>query len=148
MKNKSTKQMWIYACILFIIALALILLTTLTQWKLVPESGNLQLLDTFTQNSAQRIDQLNQENVELKTELNQKESDFSKLTESYNSLLSEYETLKGDKAFLDASNKKLYNLINAYLSNDKESVREQIKEFSKEELDAVLPGFYDKAIKL
>lgn len=148
MKNKSTKQMWIYAGILFIIALALIMITTITQWKLVPESSNLQLLDTFTQNTTQRMDQLNQENINLKNQLNEKTSELTALTNSYNELYTENETLKSDKAFSDASNKKLYNLINAYINDDVSEVREQIKEFSREELNSILPGFYDKANKM
>ncbi len=148
MKNKNTKQMWVYACFLFVIALALIVLTTIMQWKLVPESNNLQLLDTLTQNTTDRINQLNQENIDLTNALTKKQNELTELINSYNTLSSEYETLKNDKAFLDASNKKLYNLINAYIKNDFESVREQIKEFSKEELDSILPGFYDMANKL
>lgn len=146
MKNKNTKQMWIYAGILFIVALALILLTTITQWKLVPEYGNLQVLDSFTQNSNQRIDQLTAETVTLKNQLNASQQDLDALKSEYTNLQAQYEKLKSDKAFLDASNTKVYSLLNAYLKNDKTAVREQIKNFSKEELDAILPGFYDKAI--
>ena len=56
--------------------------------------------------------------------------------------------LKNDKAFSDASNTKLYSLLNAYFKTKKTAVKEQLKNFSKEELDAILPGFYDKANNL
>ena len=139
--------MWIYAGVLFIVALALILITTITQWKLIPENGNLQVLDSFTQNSNQRIDQLTTETVNLKNQLNETQRTLDEINAKYQQLYTEHETLKSDKAFLDASNTKIYSLLNAYFKNDKTAVREQIKNFSKEELDAILPGFYDIANK-
>ena len=148
MKNKNTKQMWIYASVLFIVALALILVTTLTQWKLILENNNLQVLDSFTQNSNQRIEQLTNETVVLKNQLLEAQHNFDDINAKYTELQTQYEALKSDKAFLDASNAKVYSLVNAYINNNKTAVKEQLKNFSKEELDAILPGFYDKANKL
>ena len=148
MKNKNTKQMWVYAGVLFIVALALILVTTLTQWKLIPENGNLQVLDSFTQNSNQRIEQLTAETVTLKNQLLEVQRNYDEVNAKYTALQAEHDALKSDEAFLNASNEKVYSLINAYLNNNKTAVREQLKNFSKEELEAILPGFYDKASKL
>lgn len=145
MKNKNTKQMWIYAGILFIIAIALISITTITQWKLIPENGNLQVLNSFSQNSNQRIDQLTQENVDLKNKLDSVTKEYENAKASNEELVKQYELVNSDKNFIDASNKKLFSLLNAYLSNNKFSVKQQLANFSKEELEAVLPGFYDKA---
>ncbi len=141
MKNKSTKQMWIYAGVLFAVALILILVTTITQWKLIGENGNLQVLDSFTQSSNQRIEQLTGENVKLKEELAKTQKELSSLKEALVSLESE-------NAYMKDENEKLYSLINSYLDGDKKAVREKIKSFSKEQLDAVLPGFYDEASNL
>lgn len=145
MKNKNTKQMWTYAGILFLIAIALITITTITQWKLIPESGNLQVLKSFSQNSNQRIDQLTQENVDLKNKLDSVTKEYENAKASNEELIKQYEVLNSDKSFVDASNKKLFSLLNAYFSNNKAAVKEQLANFSKEELESVLPGFYDKA---
>ena len=141
MKNKSTKQMWIYAGVLFAVALILILVTTITQWKLIGENGNLQVLDSFTQSSNQRIEQLTGENVKLKEELTKTQKELSSLKEA---LVSS----ENENAYMKDENEKLYSLIDSYLKGNKKDVREKLKSFSKEQLDAVLPGFYDEASNL
>lgn len=145
MKNKNTKQMWIYAASLFLIAIILITITTITQWKLIPQNGNLQVLKSFSQNSNQRIDQLTEENVNLKNKLDSVTKEYENAKSANEELVKEYETLNSDKKFIEASNEKLFSLLNAYFANDKASVKEQLSNFSKEELDAALPGFYEKA---
>lgn len=145
MKNKNTKQMWIYAGSLFLIAIILITVTTLTQWKLIPENGNLQVLKSFSQNSNQRIDQLTEENVNLKNKLDDISKEYENAKSTNEELLKQYESVNSEKEFMEASNEKIFSLLNSYLSNDKSAVKEQIANFSKEELESVLPGFYDKA---
>lgn len=141
MKNKSTKQMWIYAGVLFAVALILILVTTITQWKLIGENGNLQVLESFTQSSNQRIEQLTDENVKLKEELSNAQKELVALKEA---LVSS----ENENAYIKDENEKLYSLIGSYLKGDKKAVREKLKSFSKEQLDAILPGFYDDASNL
>ena len=148
MKNKNSKQMWIYASVLFIVALALIMITTIFQWKLVPEHGNLQVLDSFTQTSNERIDQLTNETVELKNQLNNVQSETEALKNENHNLKTQLDAQTGEKAYLEASNKKIYSLLNAYFADDEKAVKEQLSNFSKEELEAILPGFYDMANKL
>lgn len=46
--KKSTKSLWIYAAVLFIIAIGLIFTATILQARLISSDGDIEVLGTFT----------------------------------------------------------------------------------------------------
>lgn len=136
--KKSTKSLWIYAAVLFLIAIGLILLTTLTQARLVNHDGNFEVLGTLNENAQKNVSRLTEENIALQGELS--------------TLKNENETLKAelDSAHVTATaSETLLNtvasLYSARQAEDYESLDSLLSGVTKEQLEPYLPGFYDQA---
>lgn len=136
--KKSTKSLWIYAAVLFLVAIGLIFITTLTQARLVSHEGSFEVLGTFNKNAQQSIAILTDENVKLSNELNEANVKIEKYQQDNAAL----------QAAADTSaqmQKKVADLYRAYNAEDYETLSALLGEFTKESLDTYLPGFYDVA---
>lgn len=136
--KKSTKSLWIYAAVLFLIAIGLILLTTLTQARLVNQDGNFEVLGTLNENAQKNVSRLTEENIALQGELNTVKTENEALSEELDSA----------RSAADAS-QNLLNTIGALYSaqqaEDYETLEALLSGVTKEQIEPYLPGFYDQA---
>ncbi len=135
--KKSTKKLWIYITVLFSIAIVLILVTTFTQSKIVDNDGNLSVLGSLTATSKEKIVNLQNENANLKAELEAVKTENIELKSNAETALTastEQQRLKEQVA----------SLYKAYTSGDHDKMKELISQLTKEQIDERIPGLYDK----
>lgn len=142
--KKSTKSLWIYTAILFIIAIALILATTLLQARLISSDGDIHVLGSFSKNATQNIAQLTEENVKLTNELNA-------LKQEHTTLKTDFENVNNAAATESRHKELMRQMYNAYKNDDYdalESILNTIEEqdlITIEQADAFIPDLYNRA---
>lgn len=136
--KKSTKSLWIYAAVLFIIAIGLICSATILQARLISSDGDIWVLGTFTQNANQNIENLTNENIRLSGELDA-------VTKSNQELKTKYDELKAQRDKDDQTRELLKQIYTAYDSKDYDALAPLLEKITQEEADMFLPGFYETA---
>ena len=89
--KKSTKSLWIYAAVLFILAIGLIFTATILQARMISDDGEIEVLGTFTKNTKQSIADLTDKNIQLTNELAALQQQTATLQEEYDALKSQYD---------------------------------------------------------
>lgn len=138
--KKSTKSLWIYAAVLFIIAIGLIFTATVLQARLISSDGDIEVLGTFTKNTKQNIENLTNENIRLTNELTEQ----NKKNES---LQSEYNTLKEQNDKTLQTKELIKQMYDMYSKKDYNALEPLLSQITPEEADEFLPGFYETAKK-
>lgn len=133
--KKSTKALWIYTGVLFSIAIVLIIITTFMQTKIVDDNGNLSVMGTLTATSEQKIKNLQNENVQLLTELNALKQEHAATVENANAL----ETKINEE---QAIKEKVAKLYQAYADGDVEAMEKQLEELTEEQIEERIPTLY------
>lgn len=138
--KKSTKSLWIYAAVLFIIAIGLIFMATILQARLIDDGDGIEVLGTFTKNTRQSIENLTNENIRLTNELTEQ----NKKNES---LQSEYNTLKEQNDKTLQTKELIKQMYDMYSKKDYNALEPLLSQITPEEADEFLPGFYETAKK-
>lgn len=138
--NKSTKSLWIYAAVLFLAAIGLIFLTTITQARLVKNNGDFEVLGTLNENARQNVVRLTQENVALQNKINRLEDENKQLS-------AELESLKTAQDADQTIKQVVAQAYDAYAKKDYETLEALMENITKEQLDTYLPGFYAETQK-
>ena len=138
--KKSTKSLWIYAAVLFIIAIGLIFMATVLQARLISSDGDIEVLGTFTKNTKQNIENLTNENIRLANELVEQNKKNESLQSDYNTLKEQYDKAMQTKELV----KQMYDL---YSKKDYKALEPLLSQITPEEADDLLPGFYETAKK-
>lgn len=136
--KKSTKSLWIYAAVLFILAIGLIFTATILQARLISDDGGIEVLGTFTKNTKQSIADLTDKNIQLTNELAALQQQTATLQEEYDALKSQYDAAQQKQDLL----RQMYD---AYNKDDYETLEPLLGQITQEEADALLPGFYETA---
>lgn len=136
--KKSTKSLWIYAAILFLIAIGLILLTTLTQARLVNHDGNFEVLGTLNENAQKNVSRLTEENISLQGQITALKDDNA-------TLAAELDSVKATSAASENMLSTIAALYHAQQKEDYETLQTLLSSITKEQLEPYLPGFYDQA---
>lgn len=137
--KKTTKSLWIYAAVLFIIAIVLILTATLLQARVIsPDSGEIEVLGTFTRDLKQNVTTLTEENVSLTSKLNETTAQNEQLKAELDSVKAAYEKEIANKEIV----KKMYE---AYSNDDYTSLEPLFSQITAEEADTYIKGLYKKA---
>lgn len=135
--KKGTKSLWIYTAILFSIAIVLILLTTLTQSKIVDNDGNLSVLGSFTATSKEKIINLQNENIALLDELNTLQEANARAQAAADGLA---ETVQTEQT-LKENVAKLYA---AYADDDDSTMRALLTTLTEDQINERIPGLYGR----
>lgn len=138
--KKSTKSLWIYAAVLFIIAIGLIFTATILQARLISSDGDIEVLGTFTKNTKQNIENLTNENIRLANELAEQNKKNESLQADYNTLKEQNDKTLQTKELV----KQMYDL---YSKKDYKALEPLLSQITPEEADEFLPGFYETAKK-
>ena len=138
--KKSTKSLWIYAAVLFIIAIGLIFMATILQARLIDDGDGIEVLGTFTKNTRQSIENLTNENIRLTNELTEQ----NKKNES---LQSEYNTLKEQNDKTLQTKELIKQMYDMYSKKDYNALEPLLSQITPEEADEFLPDFYETAKK-
>ena len=136
--KKSTKSLWIYAAVLFIIAIGLIFTATILQARMISDDGEIEVLGTFTKNTKQSIADLTDKNIQLTTELAEQQKQNETLQEEYNALKGSYDAAQQKQDLI----RQMYD---AYSKKDYETLEPLLGQITPEEADLLLPGFYATA---
>lgn len=139
--KKSTKSLWIYAAVLFIIAIGLIFTATILQARLISSDGDIEVLGTFTKNTKQNIENLTNENIRLANELAEQNKKNESLQSDYNTLKEQNDKTLQTKELV----KQMYDL---YSKKDYKALEPLLSQITPEEADEFLPGFYETAKKV
>ena len=139
--KKSTKSLWIYAAVLFIIAIGLIFTATILQARLISSDGDIEVLGTFTKNTKQNIENLTNENIRLTNELAEQNKKNESLQSDYNTLKEQNDKTLQTKELV----KQMYDL---YSKKDYKALEPLLSQITPEEADEFLPGFYETAKKV
>ena len=135
--KKSTKTLWIYTAVLFSIAILLILVTTFTQSKIVDDDGNLSVLGSLTATSKQKINNLQEINLQLINELNalkQAQEETQAALDTANQSLQDEQAVK----------EKVAKLYKAYADDDYETMKAMLEEVSQTQVDERIPTLYKR----
>lgn len=135
--KKSTKALWIYTGILFSIAIVLIIITTFMQTKIVDDNGNLSVMGTLMATSEQKIKNLQNENVQLTTELNTLKQEHTATVEAVSAL----EAKISDE---QAVKEKVAKLYQAYADGDVETMEKLIDALTEEQIEERIPTLYKR----
>ncbi len=135
--KKSTKALWIYTGILFSIAIVLIIITTFMQTKIVDDNGNLSVMGTLMATSEQKIKNLQNENVQLTTELNNLKQEHTATVEAVSAL----EVKISDE---QAVKEKVAKLYRAYADGDVETMEKLIDALTEEQIEERIPTLYKR----
>ncbi len=135
--KKSTKTLWIYTAILFVIAIFLILVTTFTQSKIVDDNGDLSVMGTLTATSKQKIINLQNENVELATQLVNLQKEHAALVEASAEVAAQAQE---DKEI----STKVAKLYQAYVDDDYSLMAKLMDELTKEQIEERIPTLYNR----
>ncbi len=138
--KKSTKSLWIYAAVLFIIAIGLIFTATILQARLIDDGDGIEVLGTFTKNTRQNIENLTNENIRLTNELAEQNKKNESLQSDYNTLKEQNDKTLQTKELV----KQMYDL---YSKKDYKALEPLLSQITPEETDEFLPGFYETAKK-
>lgn len=138
--KRSTKSLWIYAAILFIIAIGLIFTATILQARLISSDGEIQVLGTFTKNTKQSIANLTDENIRLSGELTALQTQKDALQSEFDDVSAKYTKAMQTKDIV----KQMYD---AYTKKDYKTLEPLLSQLTPEEADEFLPGFYETAKK-
>lgn len=138
--GKPNKSVWIYASAMFIMAIALILLTTLTQNRTGKDGEKFVLSEVFNSTAQQRIAMVSDENLQLKDIAAQQAAKISKYEEQIAQLTAE-------KQKSNSLISVVGQLYTAYSGKKYEDAAEILTKITKEEADSILPGLYDNAKK-
>lgn len=138
--KKSTKSLWIYAAVLFIIAIGLIFTATILQARLISSDGDIEVLGTFTKNTKQNIENLTNENIRLANELAEQNKKNELLQSDYNTLKEQNDKTLQTKELV----RQMYDL---YSKKDYKALEPLLSQITAEEADEFLPGFYETAKK-
>lgn len=138
--KKSTKSLWIYAAVLFIIAIGLIFTATILQARLISSDGDIEVLGTFTKNTKQNIENLTNENIRLANELAEQNKKNELLQSDYNTLKEQNDKTLQTKELV----KQMYDL---YSKKDYKALEPLLSQITPEEADEFLPGLYETAKK-
>lgn len=138
--KKSTKSLWIYAAVLFIIAIGLIFTATILQARLIDDGDGIEVLGTFTKNTRQNIENLTNENIRLANELAEQNKKNESLQSDYNTLKEQNDKTLQTKELV----KQMYDL---YSKKDYKALEPLLSQITAEEADEFLPGFYETAKK-
>ncbi len=138
--KKSTKSLWIYAAVLFIIAIGLIFTATILQARLIDDGDGIEVLGTFTKNTRQNIENLTNENIRLTNELAEQNKKNESLQSDYNTLKEQNDKTLQTKELV----KQMYDL---YSKKDYKALEPLLSQITAEEADEFLPGFYETAKK-
>lgn len=137
---KKTKSLWIYAAVLFLLAVALILTATLLQARLISSDGNIEVLGTFTKDAKQNIASLTEENVNLTSEINA-------LREENENLKAAAEEAEKNYTNLDSLREDMASLYKAYRDDDFENLETLFEKVTKEDCEKFIPGLYERVRK-
>ena len=133
--KKSTKALWIYTGVLFSIAIVLIIITTFMQTKIVDDNGNLSVMGTLMATSEQKIKNLQNENVQLSTELNALKQEHAATVENASALESKINEEQAVK-------EKVAKLYQAYADGDVEAMEKLLGELTEEQIEERIPTLY------
>ena len=133
--KKSTKALWIYTGVLFSIAIVLIIITTFMQTKIVDDNGNLSVMGTLMATSEQKIKNLQNENVQLSTELNALKQEHAATVENASALESKINEEQAVK-------EKVAKLYQAYADGDVEAMEKLLAELTEEQIEERIPTLY------
>lgn len=135
--KKSTKALWIYTGVLFSIAIVLIIITTFMQTKIVDDNGNLSVMGTLTATSEQKIKNLQNENVQLSTELNALKQEHAATVENVKAM----ETKINEE---QAIKEKVAQLYQAYADGDVETMEKLFSKLTEEQIEERIPTLYKR----
>lgn len=137
--KKTTKSLWLYAALLFIIAIALIITATLLQARVIsPSDGEIEVLGTFTRDIKQNVTTLTDENIRLSGEVSSLAAENASLKAALEETKALYEK--------ELDNKETFNkLYKAYKNDDYKSIGTLLKEISEEESNKYINGLYGLA---
>ena len=138
--KKSTKTLWIYTAVLFSIAILLILVTTFTQSKIVDDDGNLSVLGSLTATSKQKINNLQEINMQLTNELNaikQTQAETQAALDSVNQTIQDEQAVK----------EKVAKLYKAYADDDYETMKVLIESVTQTQVEERIPTLYNRVKK-
>ncbi len=133
--KKSTKALWIYTGVLFSIAIVLIIITTFMQTKIVDDNGNLSVMGTLMATSEQKIKNLQNENVQLSTELNALKQEHAATVENASALEAKINEEQAVK-------EKVAKLYQAYADGDVEAMEKLLGELTEEQIEERIPTLY------
>lgn len=139
--KKTTKSLWIYAAVLFIIAIALIITATLLQARVIsPDTGEIEVLGTFTRDIKQNVTDLTDENVNLTTRLHEATAQNEQLTSELDALKAEHEKELKNKEIV----KQMYTALKA---KDYEALEPLFEQITAKDADTYIEGLYAEAEK-
>lgn len=139
--KKTTKSLWIYAAVLFIIAIALIITATLLQARVIsPDTGEIEVLGTFTRDIKQSVTELTDENVNLTTRLHEATAQNEQLTNELDALRTEHEKELKNKETV----KQIYAALEA---KDYTALEPLLAQITADDADTYIEGLYDDAEK-
>ncbi len=139
--KKSTKSLWLYAAVLFIIAIALIITATLLQARVIsPDTGEIEVLGTFTRDIKQSVTNLTEENVSLTNKLHE-------ITAQNDSLKTELDTVKASYEKELANKETVKQMYVALDKKDYEALEPLLAQITAEEADTYIEGLYAQAQK-
>lgn len=133
---KMRKSLWVYLSVLLFTAIALIILTTIMQYKVIDDDGKFDISSSFTQNAKQNIQSLTEKNIELGASLDEANSQNAALKEELDASRSELEKITQERD----NAAKLYA---AYKDGDKDKMREIMQNTDRGVLEIYIPGLYD-----
>ena len=143
--KKDTKSLWIYAAVLLTIAIALIVITTLSQAQLVEHNGNFEVFGTLMQTSEENIARLTNENIELSNKNVTLSDENAVLIAENAELKDEVTAQEANASAVDQTRVLSANILSAYIAEDTELLTTLLSSTTQESLDAFLPGLYTLA---